>query len=95
VDCDPIEFSGHAVRRMFERQIEKGAVLAVIRHGEIIESYPDDEPYPSFLMLGAVDDRPLHVVLAADPESNKARVITVYAPEPELWGADFRTREMP
>jgi len=30
-------FSGHALRRMFERQIGKDDVLAVIRSGEVIE----------------------------------------------------------
>ena len=94
MDCDPVEFSGHAVRRMFERQIEKDAVIAVIRNGEIIADYPDDDPYPSFLILGVAAGRPLHVVLGIDPESKAARVITVYVPEPDLWSQDFRTRRM-
>ena len=36
---------------MFERGIGKEAVIEVIRTGEVIVSYPDDYPYPSFLML--------------------------------------------
>ena len=52
MDCEKISFSGHAVQRMFERGIGKEAVIGVIRTGEVIVSYPDDYPYPSFLMLG-------------------------------------------
>ena len=92
MDCDTVEFSGHAIRRMFERRIEKDAVIKAIRQGNIIEAYPDDTPYPSFLMLGYVDERPLHVVVGVDPMSNAGRIITVYAPEEHTWSHDFRVR---
>ncbi|MGH9532738.1 MAG: DUF4258 domain-containing protein [Terriglobales bacterium] len=51
----------HAVRRMAERGIREGDVARVIAEGKEIESYPDDQPYPSRLLLGWVQARPLHV----------------------------------
>jgi len=40
-----ILFSGHAVRRMFERVIGQPEIIEVIRSGEVITEYPDDEPF--------------------------------------------------
>ncbi len=85
-------FSGHALRRMFERQIGKDDVLAVISSGEVIEDYPDDSPYPSCLLLGFVDKRPLHAAIAVNLEGKTCYVITAYPPNPDLWH-DFRTRK--
>ena len=42
----------HAIQRMFERDIFEIDVENTIKNGEIIEEYIDDEPYPSFLVLG-------------------------------------------
>ncbi len=92
MDCDEVVFSGHAVRRMFEREFAVADVVAAIRAGEIIESYPDDEPLPSYLLLGFIGEEPLHVVVAVDAEANRCVTITLYRPAPELWGRDFQTR---
>lgn len=93
--CSKIEFSGHAVRRMFERQISEDAVLSAIRNGKVIAEYPDDEPYPSILVLGEVVGRPLHVVIGIEPETKVGRVITAYVPEPDLWTDGFSRRRTP
>lgn len=62
--CNNINFSSHAVQRMFERGIMKQSVVEVIKSGKIIVSYSDDEPYPSFLMLGFENETPIHLVIA-------------------------------
>ncbi len=92
MDCTGVMFSGHALRRMFERRIDRLSVSAVIRSGETILDYPDDRPYPSRLLLGWVDGGPLHVVVARDPGNGMCYVITVYIPDAVLWSDDFRTR---
>ena len=92
MECKEIFFSGHAIRRIFERVIHKDAVKSVILEGESIAAYPDDTPYPSSLMLGFCDDVPLHVVVSRDSKTNNCYVVTVYQPDPELWEPDFRTR---
>ncbi len=86
------EFSSHAVQRMFERKIDKDSVVSAIRNGEIIAEYPDDLPYPSFLILYFVKDRPLHIVVALDSDEKKCYIITVYIPSIKLWHEDFKMR---
>jgi hypothetical protein len=54
----------HALQRMFEREIERSVVESVIQSGTTIESYPEDTPYPSRLVLGWDRDRAVHVVVA-------------------------------
>ncbi len=63
MDCDTIFFSGHAIKRMFERSIGQTEVEEVIQSGEIVVEYPDDEAFPSRLMLGLSVGRTLHVVV--------------------------------
>ena len=64
----------------------------MVAGGETIAEYPDDSPYPSRLMLGHVDGKPIHVVVAADTATAICIVITVYEPQPDWWENDFRTR---
>lgn len=81
----------HAIERMFQRDVNEEDVEYIVRFGEIIESYPKDHPYPSFLILGYSDNRALHVVYAQD-ENNSIIVITVYEPTLEKWLDDLKTR---
>ena len=78
---------------MFQRDIEENEVEAVIKRGEIIESYSDDKPYPSFLVFGLSKNLPLHVVYARDEENNII-VITAYRPNLEKWQDDFKIRKV-
>ncbi len=92
MDFEYVKFSGHAIRRMFERKISKSDVVEVLKNGEIIEEYMDDEPFPSYLMLGFIGVQPLHVVAAFDSESKTCHIITAYDPDPALWDEGFNRR---
>jgi hypothetical protein len=92
VDCKGVKFSSYAIRRMFERGIKKDGVVKTVLTGEVIVEYPEDRPYPSFLMLGWVGDEPLHVLVAIESESRLCIVVTVYSPDPDLWEDGFRKR---
>ena len=81
----------HAIERMFQRNISEEEVENVVRFGEAIETYPDDKPYASYLVLGHVDNRAVHVVYAKD-EKDTIIVITVYEPTLEKWHEDFKVR---
>ena len=83
----------HAARRMLQRRILMGEIEHVLDHGDEIETYSDDTPFPSRLMLGAPSGRPLHVVAADDPAADITYVITVYEPDPTKWDAGFRRRK--
>ncbi|MCH7539467.1 MAG: DUF4258 domain-containing protein [Proteobacteria bacterium] len=78
---------------MFQRKISVADVRHVLETGEVIESYPEDAPYPSRLLLGWSGTRPLHVVVADNVETGESIVITVYEPDPASWGRDFRRRK--
>lgn len=92
MEYNRILFSGHAVRQMFSRGILKADVLAVIESGTVILEYPDDTPYPSRLILGFVNNVPLHVVFAVDSKQHIGIVITAYIPDPRLWSENFKLR---
>ena len=91
MECEEIIFSSHAIQRMFERGIRPSDLRIVITSGEKIGDYPDDTPYPSCLMLGVVNDRPIHAVIAVEPNTRRCYVVIAYIPDPTLWDADFRT----
>lgn len=92
MDCAEIVFSGHVVRRMFERNVSFDDVLAIVRAADVIEDYPDDAPFGSVLLLGVRDLRPLHVVVGRDPVTRRCIAVTVYEPDPAEWSPDFRRR---
>ncbi len=95
MDCENIFFSGHAIRRIFERSIGRSQVAEVVRFGDVIDGYPDDEPFPSFLIFGFVGNRPLQVVVAVETEYKICYIITAYEPDTTVWQEDFRTRRSP
>ena len=80
---------------MVQRGINEVDVREILMSGEMIESYPDDTPYPSRLVLGWRGSRPIHVVAADDPETSDTIVITVYEPDTDHWDAGFRRRRDP
>jgi len=87
-------FRVHAIQRMYQRNITELGVRYVIAAGEIIEDYPDDTPYPSRLLLGWHDNRPLHVVVADNFDEKESIVITAYEPDPGVWETDFKRRKI-
>ncbi len=67
-------------------------VRRVLAEGEVIEDYADDTPYPSCLILGWREDRPLHIVAAYNAQEDETIVVTVYEPDPSRWDVTFRRR---
>lgn len=90
---DRLVFRVHAIRRMFERRINDEDVRRVLVTGEVIEKYPDDHPYPSYLAVGFCGPRAIHVVAADNQEDQETVVITVYEPDPAQWDPMFRRRQ--
>lgn len=92
MNCKTIIFSGHAVIQMFKRNISVNDVEAVMMVGQIIKNYPDDKPFPSFLVLGIVDNKVFHVVVSSDNSGN-CYIITAYQPDSGLWNEDFTSKK--
>lgn len=88
-----IVYQRHAVERMSQRGIREEDIEHVLLTGEAIEVYAHDTPYPSELLLGWYNARPLHVVVATDKVNQRKLVITVYVPDSHKWDADFKRRK--
>ncbi len=74
---------------MRARRIRIDDILEVISSGDILEKYPDDMPFPSCLIYGKSNNRPIHVVCALSDE--EIIIITAYEPDPNKW-INFRFR---
>lgn len=91
-ECPSVVFTVHALQRIFARSISHADVHDALRDGDVIESYPDDTPYPSYLVLLRASARPIHVVVARDEGNARCYVVTVYVPDPRVWSDDFTRR---
>lgn len=90
--AERLVFRVHALQRMFERGIHAEDVRRVLAAGKTIERYPDDRPYPSWLVLGWVGARSIHVVAAEHATGQETIVITVYEPDSNRWEPGFERR---
>jgi hypothetical protein len=59
----------------------------------LIKEYPHDKPYPSYLILGYIDNRPVHIVLGEDGKLGRCIVITTYEPDETIWQVDFKSKK--
>ncbi|PIZ12488.1 MAG: hypothetical protein COY53_09820 [Elusimicrobia bacterium CG_4_10_14_0_8_um_filter_37_32] len=82
--------SKHALKRCDEREILEKDVIKIILEGKVVESYPEDKPYPSFLILGYINEKPLYVLCAIN---ELAHIITVHWLDPEKWLDPITRRE--
>jgi len=92
VNNNRIIWQEHSVVRMIERRIKRNEVLKAFENGEVIENYPKDKPYPSSLMLGWLENRPIHIVFGYDEKSDFVYIISVYEPNIKKFESDYKTR---
>ena len=92
VNCNKILFSDHIISQMFRRNISLVEVKFILNTGEVIREYTDDKQYPSFLILGFIDHRPLHLLVAKDSDTRNCIMVTAYEPDKNLWSPDFKTK---
>jgi hypothetical protein len=86
-------FRIHATRRMFERDISEDELMSVLLNGQIIETYPNDKPFPSVLVNGISNKgKTIHVVISKDIESKRLYIVTVYVPNSSKWTENFSRR---
>lgn len=85
----------HATIVRLERGITIATLERVLLTGEIIERYPEDQPYPSCLVLGwLASGDPLHVVCSRGNVEPALRIVTLYEPEDALRESDYKTRKV-
>ena len=76
--------SEHAAYRASRRRIDAAKLRGALLVGEVVEDYADDPRGPSALVLGFVEEVPLHAVCGFDAEGHMI-VITCYIPELPDW----------
>jgi hypothetical protein len=77
---------------MFQRGVTTDDIRHVVTTGVTIETRPHDRPLPSRIVLGWINARPPHVVVADDPADDTMVIVTAYVPDPLLWRPGFRKR---
>lgn len=84
-----VQVRHYARIQMRARRIRIDDILEVISGGDMFEKYPDDKPFPSCLIYGKSNNRPMHVVCALSDD--EVIIITAYEPDPNKW-INFRSR---
>ncbi len=88
-------YTKHALERMIERSLSIDEIEKAVANGIIIKEYPDDKPYPSFLLLHKTEQKALHVVYSVTEDALGIRtchVITLYEPDVFEWNDAFTQR---
>ena len=89
---DRLRITDHADEEAQADRFSYDDIFYSVHHGEIIEQYPDDFPFPSCLVYGSTrDGDPVHSVWAYKASNQWAVLITVYRPDPDRW-INWRTR---
>lgn len=88
-----VNISDHADEELANDAIEDDDLYYSTLHGEVIEDYADDKPFPSCLIYGKdKKDRPIHSVWAYSEKHDIAVLVTAYIPDPEKW-IDYKIRK--
>jgi hypothetical protein len=77
------------------RYISREAILNSLENYEIIERYPHDKYFPSYLIFSHYQDKKFHVLFAVDIENENVRVVTAYCPSITEWDDNFKKRRFP
>jgi hypothetical protein len=87
-----IYWTFHVNMRLKGRYIPRHAILESVESFEVIESYPADKYFPSYLIFSMHEGSVFHALFAVDVKGENVRMITTYRPDPEEWEADLKTR---
>jgi hypothetical protein len=85
----------HVNMRLQRRSIARQAILEAVDTYEIIEAYPEDKYFPSYLVLATHQEEGFHILFATDVASTNVRIVTAYRPSPDEWESDGKTRRTP
>lgn len=86
IQANRVRITDHADEEAETDKLTFDEIYFSVLHGEIIEDYPSDKPYPSCLIYGQTfSGSPVHSVWAYNEMNLWAVLITVYRPDPNLW----------
>lgn len=82
----------HVNMRLSERFLSRESILEAASSFEIVEEYPTDKYFPSYLLLGRTEFEVFHALIAVDVKGDNIRVVTAYRPSSDEWVDDYKTR---
>lgn len=86
IRASKVNISDHADEELENDALDDDDLYYSAVHGEVIEDYADDKPFPSCLIYGKdKKNRPIHSVWAYSDKHEIAILITAYIPDPEKW----------
>jgi hypothetical protein len=86
IRANQVRITDHADEEAEADQLTFDEIYFSVLHGEIIEDYPTDEPYPSCLIYGQTfSGDPIHSIWAYNERNGWVVLITVYRPDPNMW----------
>lgn len=92
IQANRLRFTDHADEEAAADRLTVEEIFFSVLHGEVIEDYPSDRPYPSCLIFGmTLGGVAVHSVWAYNKDNRWAVLITVYRPDPGRW-VDGRER---
>ena len=86
IRANRVRITDHADEEAENDRLTFDEIYFSVLHGEIVEDYPTDKPYPSCLVDGQTfGGDHVHSVWAYHTQSQWAALITVYRPDPDRW----------
>jgi hypothetical protein len=82
----------HVNMRLRGRSISRSAIIGSYELYEIVELYPQDKYFPSYLVRSEYQGDVFHILFAVDVKADNIRIITAYRPTLEEWEDGFRIR---
>jgi hypothetical protein len=82
----------HVNMRLGQRFIARETIIAAAESYEMVEAYPEDKYFPSYLLLGKLNEEAFHALFGTDVGGQNVRVVTAYYPSPGEWEEDLKTR---
>ncbi len=82
----------HVNMRLGQRFIDRKTIISATESYEVVEAYPKDKYFPSYLLLGRHGGETFHVLFGMDVDGQNVRIITAYYPSPDEWELDLKTR---
>ena len=65
----------------------------VVQNGETIKEYLDDKPYPSFLLIGKINNKIIHLLVGQNKMDEFCVLITAYEPDEKFWSDNFKKKK--
>ncbi len=89
-----IMWSFHAVSKLRVEGLRKSLVENALKDCVLVEDYlPVGRPLPDCLVLGFINEGPIHVVVALDEDFERIFIVTVYRPSAERWEDGWKKRK--